>query len=223
MAFKAFIRSDTFARDALPRISIRKSHIGFTGAFVKEANLQHFGKVKIFIDEENFRMGFKFHNSDEPQSYAIFSDNPSNNTKATSAVQLIKQYAFIKKISELQDPLENQFEVKRDIQDKDFWIAQLCPAFERTSSSESDLKHLKGIYRYKRSNGEVVYIGKGDILSRLNSVDRQGWDFDVIEYSTIEYPAEQSKWESYWLDKFVEKEGHLPFYNKISGKGNKNA
>ena len=49
------------------------------------------------------------------------------------------------KISELQDQLERQFEVKEDIQDKGFWVAQLCPAFENTSSSQSDLKGFKGI------------------------------------------------------------------------------
>ena len=118
--------------------------------------------------------------------------------------------------------MDRQFIVEQDIQDKGFWIAQLCPAFEHTSSSESDLKDLKGIYRYKRSDGVVVYIGKGGILSRLNAFGRQEWDFDVIEYSIIESPAEQSKWESYWLDKFIEKEGRRPFYNKINGKRSKN-
>lgn len=220
--FKPFIRLDTFTRNKIPKISIRKQHIGFNGMFVKEANLQKFNKVKIYIDNENFRIGFRFHNSDDPHSHALFSDNPSNNTKATSATQLIKHYGFIKKISELENVLDRQFEVNRDIQDKSFWVAQLCPAFEDTSSSESDLKHLKGIYRYKRSDGEIVYVGKGDILSRLNAFGRQDWDFDVIEYSIIEDPIEQSKWESYWLDKFVEKEGRRPFYNKISGKRNKN-
>lgn len=190
--------------------------------FVKEANLQKFNKVKIYIDDENFRIGFRFHNSDDPHSHALFSDNPSNNTKATSATQLIKQYRFIKKISELENVLDRQFEVNRDTQDKSFWVAQLCPAFEHTASSESDLKNLKGIYRYKRADGEVVYIGKGNILSRLSSPERKEWDFDKIEYSIINNPAEQSRWERYWLDKFKELESRLPFYNKINSRGSKN-
>lgn len=222
MSFKPFIRSDTFTRDMTPKISIRKQHIGFNGVFVKEADLQKFNKVKIYIDDENFRIGFKFHNSDDPHSHALFSDNPSNNTKATSATQLIKKYGFIKKISEFKNVLDRQFEVNRDIQDKNFWVAQLCPAFEHAGSSESDLKHLRGIYRYKRADGEVVYIGKGDILSRLSSLERKEWDFDKIEYSIINDPVEQSKWERYWLDKFIELESRFPFYNKINGKRSKN-
>ena len=220
--FKPFIRLDTFTRNKAPKISIRKQHIGFNGTFVNEANLKKFNKVKIYIDDENFRIGFKFHNSDDPHSHALFSDNPSNNTKATSATQLIKQYGFIKKISELQNVLDRQFEVNRDIQDKNFWVAQLCPAFEHASSSISDLKGLRGIYRYKRSNGEVVYIGRGKILSRLNSLERKEWDFDTIEYSIIEDPEEQAKWEDYWLTKFKENEDRRPFYNKIDGKRSRN-
>lgn len=222
MPFKPFLRTDAFSRDSSPKISIRKEQIGFNAAFVKIANLQNFSKVKIEVDEEEFKIGFRFDNEGGSNALALFSDNPSHSTKATGAMNLFKRYLFIKKISELQNPLERQFEVKEDIQDKRFWVAQLCPAFEGTASSQSDLKNLKGIYCYKRSDGMVVYIGKGDIHSRLNSPVRQDWDFDVIEYSIIEDPNEQSRWENYWLDKYVEKEGRLPFYNKIKGKGSKN-
>ena len=221
MAFKQFTRKDVFTRDSSPKISIRKQHIGFNGALVKQADLQKYSKVKVFIDEDNFKIGFKFHNDSDPNSLAIFSDNPSDNTKATSAIQLIKRYGFIKKISEFTESLDKQFEVSRDIQDKNLWVIQLCPAFEHTASSESELKDLRGIYQYMRSGGEVVYIGKGNILSRLNSSERSQWDFDVIEYSMLNQPLEQSRWESFWLNKYVEKNGRLPFYNKIKGS-NKN-
>lgn len=220
MTLKAFVRTDNFTRDSTPRISIRREQIGYNGAFVKEAYLQNFKKVKYSVDDENFIIGFQFHNSNDPNSHALFSDNPSNRTKASSAVQLMAQYRFIKKISELNN-LDRQFEVKRDIQENGLWVAQLCPAFEHTAGSESDLRGLKGIYRYKRSDGTVVYIGRGNILSRFNSLDRTGWDFDVVEYSVIENPAGQSRWERYWLDKFKEKEEKLPFYNRINGKKEK--
>lgn len=221
MSFKLVQRADSFTRDSLPKISLRTTQIGFNAKFVQEAKLQDFARVNVYVDEENFKLGFKFHKLADPNSLALYSDNPSNNTKATSINQ-IKKYGFVRKIIEFENPLAKQFEVKRDNQDKDFWMAQLCPAFEHIASSESDLKNLKGIYQYKREDGIVVYIGKGNILSRLNSQDRKDWDFDVIEYSVIEDPAEQSKWEGYWLDKFVEKEDKLPFYNKIGGKRDKN-
>lgn len=225
MAFKQVLRHDSFTRDDLPKIGIRKEQVGFLAFFVAKANLNKFDRVSIEIDEDNFRIGFRFYNSGKlsnPHTYSLFYDNKSKKTMATNVITVINEFKFLKKISELQNPLDRQFTVRQDIHDKNFWIAQLCPAFEYIANSESDLKDLKGIYRYKRSSGEVVYIGKGNILSRLNSLDRQGWDFDIIEYSIIESLSEQSKWESFWLEKFQKEEGRRPFYNKIMGKRSKN-
>ncbi len=221
MAFVPVLRHDSFTRDDLPKIGIRKEQIGFFASFVSKANLHQFDRVGLAIDKDNFRIGFKFYNSNKsknPHTYSLFYDNPSKKTMATNVVTMINKFKFIKKISELLHPLDRQFTVKQDIHDKNFWIAQLCPAFEDIASSEKDLRGLRGIYRYKRSDGQIVYIGRGNILSRLNSLDRQEWDFDVIEYSIIEDPAEQSRWESYWLNKFEEEQDGLPFYNRISGK-----
>lgn len=224
MALVPVKRYDSFTRDGLPKIGIRQEQIGFLAAFVAQANLFRFDRVGLEIDLDNYIIGFRFYNSHElsnPHTYSLFYDNKSKKTMATNVVTVINKFKFIKKISELPNPLDRQFTVKQDIHDKNLWLARLCPAFEHTASSESDLKDLKGIYRYKRLNGEVVYIGRGNILSRLNFLDRQEWDFDVIEYSIIEDLTEQAKWENHWLKKFEEEEGRLPVYNRISGKRNK--
>jgi len=219
MAFEEYRRKDSFTRDSVPKISIRKEHIGFNANFVKTAELQNFSKVKLLVDREDFRVGFRFGNENDSNALALFSDNPTHTTKAISASQIFKEYPFIRSISQLQDTLARQFEIKQDHQHKGLWIAQLCPAFEHTASSMSDLKNLRGIYRYRRDSGEVVYIGRGSIHSRLSAVGRKEWDFDVIEYSVIEDPIEQAKWESYWLNRFVEREGKLPIHNKLKGLG----
>jgi hypothetical protein len=220
--FKEFKRKDSFTRDSSPKISIRSQHLGFNAAFVKEAEILKFRKVKILVDEVNFKIGFKFHNDKDQSSLTLFSDNKTNNTRAITAVQLKKTYKFIEQISKFDNPADRQFEVKRDTGDKKFWIATLCPAFEYKFSSDSELKDIYGIYRYKRSDGEIVYIGKGKILSRFNSTDRKNWDFDIVEYSVINKSEDRSKWESYWLDKFIEQNDRMPFYNKIKGRKNKN-
>lgn len=220
MSFQPFIRKDSFSRDSLPKIGIRKQHVGFNAALVKEADLQNFDKVLIHFDQDYFRIGFEFLKNGDRNTFTLFSDNPSNKTKAISAVKLINSVPFIKKISELEDSLSRQFVVVKDKQNKNLWIAQLCPVFENTANSMADLKNIKGIYRYKRENGDIIYIGRGSILSRVNSKDRKSWDFDIVEYSIIEDPKEQGKWESYWLKKFYELNGKLPFYNKLNGTKN---
>lgn len=216
--FKPFKRKDLFTRDDSPKVSIRKQHIGFNGAFVKLADLQNFNKVHIFIDDENYKIGFKFYRENHPDYLTLFSDNPSHKTKAISASQLIREYSFLRKISELESRLDRQFLVTKDLQDKNFWVAQLYPAFEKSAESKTELRNLKGIYRYKKSDGEIVYIGRGNILSRLNSQDRINWDFNLIEYSIISSPSGQAHWEAFWLNKFVEKNGKLPIYNLLRGK-----
>ena len=227
MGFEPVLRHDSFTRDDKPKIGIRKEQIGFLAHFVAKANLHQFDRVSLEIDRDDFRIGFRFYKSDKSNNrhtYSLFYDNKSKKTMATNVVTVINdnKFKFLKKISQFQNPLDRQFIVKQDIHDKNFWVAQLCPAFEHASSSISDLKGLRGIYRYKRSDGEVVYIGRGKILSRLNSLERKEWDFDIIEYSIIEDPEEQAKWEDYWLTKFKENEDRRPFYNKIDGKRSRN-
>ena len=100
-----------------------------------------------------------------------------------------------------------------------FWVIQLCPAFEEKKARESANipSDATGIYRYVRENGEIVYIGRGEIKNRLASPERNDWEFDVIEYSIVNDPDKQVEWEDYWINKFKEENsGKLPLYNKIA-------
>lgn len=75
-----------------------------------------------------------------------------------------------------------------------------------------------GIYRYL-DNGNIVYIGKGNIRDRLNEISRKEWKFDTIEYSIIQDSESQFQWESFWLNSYKKaNQNYLPAYNLISGK-----
>jgi hypothetical protein len=77
-----------------------------------------------------------------------------------------------------------------------------------------------GIYRYL-FNGDIVYIGRGAIRSRLASNERSDWMFDKVEFSPLENQAEQERWESEWLEEYRSLNGFLPMYNRIGGRGTK--
>ena len=99
------------------------------------------------------------------------------------------------------------------------WVIQLCPAFENKRARESaDIPgEAVGIYRYLRSD-EVMYIGRGGIKQRLAAPERKDWLFDKVEFSLVENPDDQLKWEAYWLARYKEdNNGELPIYNKIGG------
>jgi len=50
------------------------------------------------------------------------------------------------------------------------------------------------------------------------SPQRKDWDFDAIEYSKVDNPDQQVKWEHYWIERYKdEHNGKRPFYNKVSG------
>ena len=97
------------------------------------------------------------------------------------------------------------------------WVVSLRPAFEVRASARTEVpSDARGIYRYRRGD-EVVYIGRGQIRSRLNAPERNEWDFDTIEYSILLDEEQQEHWESHWLDAFVAERGKLPVYNRIGG------
>ena len=101
------------------------------------------------------------------------------------------------------------------------WVVTLCPAFEYSMKREENRKlqdEIKGIYQYKNKDGEIVYIGKGNIKARLADKKRDEWIFTVVEYSKMDSDSDAFEWENFWIDKYKENNnGELPRYNIISG------
>ncbi|MEK9143465.1 MAG: hypothetical protein AAB481_02465 [Patescibacteria group bacterium] len=228
MAIQWYQRSDSFLRDTIPKITLRKEHIGYNAVFVKIANLKQYNRVRPGIDHENYRIYFQFLYQDKSvkdiegklkDTLALYSDSPNDVTKSTAAQKLYEHNILLRNISEYENPKYRQFEVKQDTEDNSIWFAQLDPTFEHIVKPAADLKGLRGIYRYK-NNGLIVYIGKGVIESRINAPQRAKWVYDTIEYSIINDLEKQFEWENFWIKRYKEdNEGKLPFYNQNSGRG----
>jgi hypothetical protein len=215
MGWEVFDRDDTFEGHEVPFVSIVPSRIGFNSAFVRIAALQPNTFVTIHLDTENLKIGFEFHS--EKRNNAFLLSRRGGKTSITcSAMGLQQKYAWIRAIAQFS-PRNRRFSPVREGK---WWVIQLCPAFEERRARESaDIpSDARGIYRYVRENGEVVYVGRGDIKTRLLQPERREWDFDRIEYSIVRDPDQQVRWEDYWLTRFKEmNRGKLPIYNKISG------
>jgi excinuclease UvrABC nuclease subunit len=101
------------------------------------------------------------------------------------------------------------------------WTVTLIPSFEMSISRLDAVgvsTSISGIYRYINNAGEVVYIGKGYVKSRLSDKKREDWNFDTVEYSVISEEKEALSWERYYLDRFkYDNSGALPFYNRVNG------
>lgn len=222
MPWEVVERKDTLHGASQPFIAILQHHISFNAVFSRIAELDERKRVTIYADSRNRKPGFEFHTEDREHSLALVCQ--SGQKKGTkrrsmmcSARGIHGQLDWVWAVANLPSTKARRFlphqEGKR-------WVIQLCPAFEVRKARESE--HIPsdaaGVYRYVRENGEVVYIGQGQIRSRLRSPEREDWDFSIVEYSIIEDPDDRLQWEQFWLERFAEdNNGKLPIYNKILG------
>jgi hypothetical protein len=218
MAWEIVRVEDRFNRDDRPFISISRDRISFSASFVRSVDIGTQHRVTINADKETLRLGFEFHTDKKPPSLALVQSGRSKSKKSglfCSSHGAINTYEWVRGVTKLPSK-DRRFFPKKEGK---LWVITLCPSFELRYARESDNipKDAKGIYRYVRENGEIVYIGRGNITKRLQSQERIEWDFDVIEYSVIDDPDQQIYWETFWIDKYRETNGRLPFYNKVSG------
>lgn len=222
MSWELVKREDYYQGSDKPFISIASDHIAFNSMFTRIAEIDNGYKVAIYADPDNLKMGFEFHKNIRPNSLALSQASSARKGEKwkglfCSAQGVINKYPWIESITKLPTQDRRFYDPKKE---GDKWTILLFPAFEEKKARETENipSDLKGIYRYLREDGEVVYIGRGEINARLKSPNRMSWDFDSIEYSVVKNPDMQVKWEAYWLEKFKEQNnGKIPFYNKVSG------
>jgi len=218
MAWEKFIRTRLASNDE-PMATLSKSHIYFNTIAARLAELDKAKRVAYLIDEENRKIGFEFQRDDgDPASYAIFSKKGSSGYRS-SVNDLSARYPWVRAVAVLKDSSMRKFALVRDGK---LWSIQLCPAFENRAP-RSDVSKIpgaaKGIYRYLRKDGEIVYIGKGAIRGRMREVGRDEWDFDIVEYSIVAGDEQQYFWERWWIEKHKESHaGSKPPYNLVSGQ-----
>jgi len=220
MPWQIVKREDSFQGSDKPFISISSDHISFNAMFTRIADIGPEKRVIVNIDPEFRRVGFEFTSDDRSDSFALSRASSDKKGKKRTGLfcsaGFIRDYSWINSISKLPVQDRRFYNPRKEGQ---MWVIQLCPAFEERKARESSNipSDASGIYRYLREDGEIVYIGRGNIKKRLSSPERQEWDFDVVDYSVITDPDLQIKWEEYWIQRFSKENGRLPFYNKISG------
>ncbi len=221
MSWTLVRREDAFDGSDQPFISIAPHHFSFSTMFSRIAELGPEKRVKIHIDEGSLKVGFEFVNVEE-DSYALYRASSSKKGEKRvsmncTSVAIIRRFPWIEAVANLPDKKDRRFSPKKE---GNIWAVQICPAFDQRKARESATipSDAVGIYRYVRENGEIVYIGRGNIRDRLGSPERVNWDFDTIEYSIIKDPDDQVRWEAFWLQRYKERnKGKLPIYNKVSG------
>ena len=200
-----------------PEVIIKHNRITFNVILDRLAELDKYSYVCIFSDDENRRLGFKFLRKKEEDSDAFkLSRAGSRGCWCFSSDLFSKNW--VRKAAQNSDL--NRFACARD---DGMWTITLIPSFE-TSVTRSEAfrlgQNISGIYRYLSATGELVYIGKGNVKTRIVDKKRDDWKFDTVEYSIVSDDKEALAWERFYLDKFKnDNGGDLPLYNKINGHG----
>jgi hypothetical protein len=198
-------------------ISITKTLIRFSSEFVRISKIDSDFKVLIYIDDEIRKIRFEFRKNELEDSLTLTKQKGKTNLQC-SATKLYKEIDWLRSIANLSG--KGRQVIPKKIGNG--WEVSLMPSFENSVfrlDYNKIQKDIRGIYKYKKNDGEVVYIGKGEIVKRLSEPQRKQWDFDIIEYSEIENATDQFYWESYWIEEFKKRNnGKLPIYNVINGK-----
>lgn len=119
-----------------------------------------------------------------------------------------------------KDVNQRQFEVQAHKDKHGQWFIRVRPGFESLTTPDlvGELGDIKGIYRYKNKQGNVIYIGKGIIRDRHNQGYRKrDWEIDLVEYSAIEDQDIMDEAEKYWLEQYKKDKGYLPPLNSQIG------
>lgn len=179
MAWQKFTRTKSVNRET-PMVTINKSHFYYNAVAARMFELKDGKRVVYHIDEVNRKVGFQFTKEDGDHSYSVFAKRGIAGFRSSSQ-DVVATYRWVKAVALLPDATERRFRLRLDGK---LWVAQFCPAFEMKvlrSEAVTIPSGDTGIYRYLNS-GVIVYIGKGNIRSRLREAGRDEWQFDTIEY-----------------------------------------
>jgi hypothetical protein len=216
------VREDASKRENESLIVIRSEQFIFNGKFVRDAQLERKKGVLVLLNERQRKIAFKFLDTiTDNDAYRLHADgggeaSRKSKARAIKATNIISKTPWIKSVSIHANKSLKQFTPEWNNIERQYEIS-LAPSFEIRVYDKSQLpSDAIGVYRYLRQN-RVVYIGKGNIRDRANSLERSSWDYDTIEYSMVHDDIDILKWEKFWLDRHNEEFGRLPEYNKISG------
>lgn len=205
-----------------PTVSVRRNGDMVVSAdFVRMAGIADCTRVSLFLSADGFRLALKFHSDERDDDAFVLSRdggarhaNDRGLNRLITAKSLIEQSAQVSALRREDDRLRRFEPVKRD----GMWVIQLAPCFESTLGQRGEIaSSATGIYRY-RLGDDVVYIGRGNLRTRMAQPERTQWAFDRVEYSVLNDDAAERRWEAFWLDAYREKVGSWPRYNRIAAR-----
>ena len=198
-------------------ISFRQSGVYLSSGFMSAISFTP-KWIRFFNSDTSYLFGFELLNERKPGVYKLQRGDLRNKGVGFRADKLITDHEVLKMLLKDQSGERERvrFPITYDAENK-LYTFTVIPSFEKRCKRE-DVPNVSGIYRYRNTNGEVIYIGMGNIKERLKASPRREWDINSVEYSVLDNKEDMSKYESFHIDDYVKQNGRKPIYNMIGGK-----
>ena len=202
-------------------ITISKSGFFFSAEFIEKNKLTSNNYCQYFTSSENdYRFGVLFSRDKKEGSFKIintlrgkYKDNSM--ARSVTASSFFNNTPIFRELT--KNNCKNRFSLKFNDDDK-CYIFNVIPAFEISKKPTEIPGDITGIYKCFNKNKNILYIGKGNIKSRIKEHLGKEWEIAKVDYSVIKDNEEMMKYESYHLEQFKKDNGAYPPYNLIGGK-----
>lgn len=202
-------------------ITINKSGKGlrFSSKFCLKYNLYDCEYVQFYSFTENdFKFAMIFTKEQAEGSYKL---NRCDGRKSHYNGLVVNAHSFIKDTPVLKHNSKLNsvsYELKFE-REYNAYCFNILPSFEQKTTNVKNInQELKGIYQLRDCDGNIIYIGKGNIKDRVRSHIEKDWDITTIEYSEVNDPLLRSDSETVHLRNFEKKYSRKPLHNLIGGK-----
>ena len=202
-------------------ITISKSGFFFSAEFIDKNKLTDNNYCQFFTSNDSeYKFGVTFSKEKNEGSFKIINTlkgkyRDKSMARSVTASAFFNSTPIFKELT--KNKCKNRFSLKFSETDNCF-IFNVIPSFEISKKPNDIPCDITGIYKCYDKEKYVLYIGKGNIRSRIKEHLSKGWELSKVDYSVIKDNDEMFKYESYHLEQYKKDNGAYPPENLIGGR-----
>jgi len=202
-------------------ITISKSGFFFSAEFIDKNKLTDNNYCQFFTSNDSeYKFGVTFSKEKNEGSFKIINTlkgkyRDKSMARSVTASAFFNSTPIFKELT--KNKCKNRFSLKFSEADNCF-IFNVIPSFEISKKPNDIPGDITGIYKCYDKEKYVLYIGKGNIRSRIKEHLSKGWELSKVDYSVIKDNDEMFKYESYHLEQYKKDNGAYPPENLIGGR-----
>ena len=202
-------------------ITISKSGFFFSAEFIDKNKLTNNNYCQFFTsDESEYKFGVTFSKDKNEGSFKIMNTlkgkyRDKSMARSVTASAFFNSTPIFKELT--KNNCKNRFSLNFSEKDS-CYIFNVIPSFEISKKPTDIPGDITGIYKCYDKEKYVLYIGKGNIKSRVKDHLNKCWELSKVDYSVIKDNDEMFKYEAYHLEQYKKDNGAYPPENIIGGR-----